>query len=80
MTNERLQEIKKAKQTLCAYCLDDTCEWCKVEALAEAAEYEMNNVEDEDAYEYDYIRSSTNGDYGPSNPWNAPGMSVKDFI
>ena len=28
----------------------------------------------------EYIPSSTNGDYSPSNPWNAPGMSVKDFI
>lgn len=28
----------------------------------------------------DYTPSSTNGDYGPSNPWDAPGMSVKDFI
>lgn len=27
-----------------------------------------------------YIRSSTYGDYGPSNPWGAPGMSAKDFI
>jgi hypothetical protein len=27
-----------------------------------------------------YIRSSTCGDYGPSNPWDAPGMSWKDFI
>lgn len=24
--------------------------------------------------------SSTAGDYGPSNPWNAPGMSIHDFI
>ena len=28
----------------------------------------------------DYIPSSTNGDYSPSHPWDAPGMSVKDFI
>ena len=27
-----------------------------------------------------YIRSSTNRDYSPSNPWDAPGMSVSDFI
>ena len=27
-----------------------------------------------------YTRSSTYGDYGPSNPWDAPGMSVSDFI
>lgn len=25
-------------------------------------------------------RSSTTGDYSPSNPWDAPGMSPKDFI
>ena len=24
--------------------------------------------------------SATSGDYSPSNPWNAPGMSIKDFI
>ena len=29
---------------------------------------------------YDRYRSSTYRDYGPSNPWDAPGMSVKDFI
>lgn len=27
-----------------------------------------------------YTRSSSAGDYGPGNPWNAPGMSVSDFI
>ena len=27
-----------------------------------------------------YTRSSTAGDYGPSNPWDAPGMSISDFI
>ena len=32
-------------------------------------------------YDYDrYIPSCTNGDYGPSNPWDAPGMSISDFI
>ena len=24
--------------------------------------------------------SSTNRDYGPGNPWDAPGMSIRDFI
>ena len=28
----------------------------------------------------EYVPSSENGNYGPSNPWDAPGMSVKDFI
>ena len=30
--------------------------------------------------EEEYIPSSTNGDYSPNNPWDAPGMSIKDFI
>lgn len=28
----------------------------------------------------DYCPSSTAGDYSPSCPWNAPGMSIRDFI
>lgn len=27
-----------------------------------------------------YCPSATNGDYSPSSPWNAPGMSIRDFI
>ena len=37
-----------------------------------------------DPYEYGdeepYTPSATRGDYGPSNPWDAPGMSIHDFI
>lgn len=35
-----------------------------------------NGTEEEE----DYTPSATAGDYSPSNPWDAPGMSVKDFI
>ena len=28
----------------------------------------------------DYTPSAENGDYSPSNPWDAPGMSISDFI
>ncbi len=28
----------------------------------------------------DYIPSAERGDYSPSTPWLAPGMSEKDFI
>lgn len=35
-----------------------------------------NTIEEDE----NYIRSSTNGDYSPSAPWGAPGMSVSDFI
>lgn len=43
-------------------------------------------VEDEDEWEEpdwddeDYIPSAENGDYSPSNPWDAPGMKMSDFI
>ena len=30
--------------------------------------------------ENEYTPSAENGDYSPSNPWDAPGMSIKDFI
>lgn len=33
--------------------------------------------EDEDPY---YTPSCTCHDYSPSNPWDAPGMSIHDFI
>lgn len=33
-----------------------------------------------DCDEDDYTPSATRGDYSPSNPWDAPGMSIKDFI
>ena len=37
--------------------------------------------EDEELFDdEDYVPSSSRRDYGPSNPWDAPGMSVKDFI
>lgn len=35
---------------------------------------------EDDDYDDDYCPSSTNGDYSPNNPWDAPGMSVRDFI
>lgn len=41
---------------------------------------ENEELDDDEWDEEEYIPSSTNGDYSPSNPWDAPGMSVKDFI
>ena len=42
--------------------------------------FECGNDEPEEEYYDDYISSSTEGDYSPSNPWDAPGMSIHDFI
>ena len=49
----------------------DWDEFCKKEA-------ELNK----EWYDYDryYTPSATYGDYSPSCPWNAPGMSIHDFI
>ena len=46
-------------------------------------EFDIDGVRsDNDGYfdEDEYVPSSANGDYGPSNPWDAPGMSIHDFI
>lgn len=46
------------------------------ESEEDGYEYE----DDFDDYDRDYAPSSTRGDYSPSAPWNAPGMSVSDFL
>ena len=38
------------------------------------------NDEPEDEEDDYYIPSSTAGDYSPGAPWNAPGMSIRDFL
>lgn len=40
----------------------------------------MEPIIEELEEEQDYCPSSTYGDYSPSNPWDAPGMSIRDFI
>lgn len=72
---DEFQKLRHAKSIICSNCQSDMCEWCQVERVVNDAEIELDSEEDEH-----YIRSSTNGDYGPSNPWDAPGMSVSDFI
>ena len=41
----------------------------------ECSRYEPDTDDDDN-----YCPSSTARDYGPGNPWDAPGMSIKDFI
>lgn len=40
-------------------------------------EFDIDGIRSEDE---EYVPSAENGDYSPSNPWDAPGMSTKDFI
>lgn len=62
----------------------------RIMGLYEAVESEVQSYR-QDAYEPEFedefcdywepeYRSSYEEDYSPSCPWNAPGMSVKDFI
>lgn len=54
---------------------DDTAaETCSAYCKGECRAYEQYKEERE------YTPSATNGDYSPSSPWNAPGMSIHDFI
>ena len=44
----------------------------------ESSEYDLpDDLFPDDPY---YTRSVTAGDYSASDPWNAPGMSIYDFI
>lgn len=40
----------------------------------------VEGMEVENEEDPHYTPSAASGDYGPSSPWNAPGMSVSDFI
>lgn len=66
----------------CARYFKDTHNLCylaeieEVDGNSEACEGFEQAYDEED----DYCPSSTNGDYSPSNPWDAPGMSIRDFI
>ena len=81
-------DLKAEKHTLIA--LAKALREAEVEGtlsdLAYQIEYEFDidgvRSEDEEIDEDDeeYIPSAENGDYSPSNPWDAPGMSIHDFI
>jgi hypothetical protein len=47
------------------------------DSFLDEEEYEDDDWQD--MYDY-YTPSASRGDYSPSAPWNAPGMSIHDFI
>ena len=51
-------------------------EHCRVHCCLGVDEDDYEDYE----FEEEYVPSSSNRDYSPSNPWDAPGMSIKDFI
>ena len=40
----------------------------------------VRSADEEPDCDEEYIPSAENGDYSPSNPWDAPGMRMSDFI
>lgn len=61
--------------------MSETEEEC-IETAATCERYCEETEEDRERRreEREYTPSATNGDYSPSCPWNAPGMSIRDFI
>ncbi len=80
---ETVGDLKKllegiSDNTQICICGDSYC-WFHIEEDESVICLDCEELDD--AYEEDeYIPSSTNGDYSPSNPWDAPGMSIRDFI
>lgn len=71
-TMEKLLEVPNPVGMLYDEWLHMDCSVCEMlEDVIRHFEYENNDY---------YCPSSTNGDYSPTNPWDAPGMSIKDFI
>ena len=65
------------------YCLDYemTCtEEDEIKAASDCPKYEEGTPACLERDEDGYYPSASNGDYSPSSPWNAPGMSIRDFI
>ena len=55
--------------------------WYSGENYEEEEELQDEEFQDEEEFDdYEYCPSATAGDYSPSNPWDAPGMSIRDFI
>ena len=49
-------------------------------ACASSCERYLEDDRTHEEFQEEYTPSATYGDYSPSCPWNAPGMSISDFI
>lgn len=58
---------------------DDYC-WFHIEEDESVICLDVEELDDAYFDDDDYMPSAENGDYGPSNPWDAPGGSISDFI
>lgn len=55
-------------------------EYGKVEYCSDWWHYRDELIPDDPDDDGRRSRSASEGDYGPSNPWDAPGMKISDFI
>lgn len=87
-TEKNVSLIGYVKEILDEFAITINCpnEWSDL-GMELAEEYNSDSWVYEKLQLWEYVdesnknhTSTTNGDYSPSCPWNAPGMSVKDFI
>lgn len=74
-------EIKAEKQTLID--LANALRKAGVEGTLSDLAYQIESYFDIDGIrsgDDEYVPSAENGDYSPSDPWNAPGCSIDMFI
>ena len=55
-------------------------QWIEMLKQPETEEYHEEQDEIITIKENHYTPSACNGDYSPTHPWDAPGMSICDFI
>lgn len=80
---------EEAVETAREISLRDGVKWASIREMTGKDEFDTEDEEDwsdyspcvHDHHEDDeYTPSATAGDYSPSHPWDAPGMSISDFI
>lgn len=80
ISRSRLKELAdKFKDGLMQDDEESAMEYFIEECEMEDYELEFFGIGTE-SEEDEYIPSAENGDYSPSNPWDTPGMSIRDFI
>lgn len=80
---------EEAVRTAREISLRDGVKWASIREITGKTGFDEDDEEDWADYspcvhdhheDYEYTPSATDGDYSPSHPWDAPGMSISDFI
>lgn len=78
-TQSELEEVEDDIISAYQYDIIAKGDYRELMRLVDDIRYEIMYSPTDDEVE-PYRPSATKGDYSPSSPWNAPGMSVSDFI